>query len=71
MSELVKVYYDKVFVSVQNLDEAYEVHENCPYVYMDIDDAESFAEFNMQVGIWDAYLIPKLLPKGTKILYNQ
>ena len=71
MSESVKVYYDKVFVSVQNLDEAYEVYANCPYVEIDREDAERFAEFNLQTGIWDAYIIPELLPKGTKILYNQ
>lgn len=70
MNKKVKVYYDKVFVSVTREDEAYEVHAGCPYVCMDIDDAESFAEFNLQEGNWDAYLIPELLPKKAKVLYK-
>jgi len=70
-NESVKVYYDKVFVSVQNLDEAYEVHANCPYVEINREDAVKVAEFNLQTGIWDSYLIPELLPKKAKILYNQ
>jgi len=71
MKKKVKVYYNEIFVSVTSEDESYEVYANCPYEMIDREDAESFAEFNLQMGIWDAYIIPELLPKGKKVLYNQ
>ncbi len=42
-----------------------------PYEMIDRENAESLAEFNLQMGIWDSYLIPELLPKGKKVLYKQ
>ena len=71
MKDKIKVYYNEIFVSVTSKDESYEVYANCPYKMIDRENAESLAEFNLQMGIWDSYLIPELLPKGRKVLYNK
>lgn len=71
MNKKVKVYYNDVFVSTKNVNEAYEVYAECPFVEMNVEDAEEFAEFNLQSGIWDAYLIPSILPKTSRVIYHK
>ena len=66
---LVTIYYNDVFVSVDGHGEPYEVYKDCPYVNIDKDIANNYAEAKIENGEWDAYLIPDLI-KGTKIIYH-
>ena len=67
--ELVTIYYNEVFVSVDGHGEPYEVYNNCPYVNIDKAIANDYAEDKIENGEWDAYLIPDLI-NGTKIIYH-
>lgn len=67
--QLVTIYYNDVFVSVNGHGEAYEVYKDCPYVNIDKATAEDYAENKIENGEWDAYLIPDLI-QDTKIIYH-
>jgi len=67
--KIVKVYYNDVFVSVSNDDEAYEVGSECPYIHTFLSDAERIADEKIENGEWYAYLIPELI-RDRKIIYH-
>jgi hypothetical protein len=67
--ELVTIYYNDVFVSVNRDGEPYEVYKDCPYVNVDKSIANDYAESKIENGEWDSYLIPDLI-KNTKIIYH-
>jgi hypothetical protein len=69
MTKLVSVYYNDVFISVQE-KEPHEIYEGCPYVNVNIDDADNFAKDKMENGEWDAFLIPELIT-DKKIIYYE
>ena len=70
INDLVKVYYNNVFVSVSSIlihgddvyqSEPYEVYENCPFIIIPKETADDFASYMVENGDWDSYLIPELL----------
>ena len=68
--ELVTIYYNDVFVSVDGYGEPYEVYKDCPYVNIDKAIANDYAEDKVENGEWDSYLIPELI-EGTEIIYHK
>lgn len=69
-NDLIKVYYNDVFVSVKNENEPYEVAKNCPFIMLPRDEAENIAEENIENRVWDGYLIPELLTNKNEVLFN-
>ena len=67
--ELVTIYYNDVFVSVNGDGEPYEVYKDCPYVNVGKSIANDYAENKIENGEWDSYLIPELI-KNAKIIYH-
>jgi hypothetical protein len=67
--ELVTIYYNDVFVSVDGYGEPYEVYKDCPYVNIDKSIAEEYAENKIENNEWDSYLIPDFI-KETEIIYH-
>jgi hypothetical protein len=67
--ETTKIYYNNVFVSVDGYGEPYEVYKDCPYVNIDKAIANDYAEYKVESGEWDSYLIPELI-EGTEIIYH-
>lgn len=55
-ARLVTIYYNDVFVS----EEPNEIHANCPYVNVPIEDAIEYADRMIENKDWDAYCIPEL-----------
>jgi len=68
--ELVKIYYNDVFVSVKRYGEPYEVYKDCPYVNIDKSIAEEYANSKIENNEWHSYLIPDFI-KETKIIYRR
>lgn len=67
--ELVTIYYNDVFVSVDGYGEPYEVYKDCPYVNIDKAIAIEYADAKIENREWDAYLIPDLMGDA-EIIYH-
>ena len=61
----VRIYYNMVYVT----STPYEIYEGCPFVDIEEDEAEGYAEHMLDSGLWDAYLIPAFTEE--RIIFDQ